>query len=177
MEKENKGNGKGMSRDEKKGFLNPFDQNLQVALYEPRIPQNTGNISRTCVATATPLHIIGETGFSMEDRYLRRAGLDYWDNLNLSIHRNWEDFNRFAKGARIVLFTSHQAESLFDFTFEKGDILLFGNETHGVPENISQGPDILRVTIPQTDQVRCLNLSNSVAVGLYMAIFQLTSRP
>ncbi|PKK90815.1 MAG: tRNA (uridine(34)/cytosine(34)/5-carboxymethylaminomethyluridine(34)-2'-O)-methyltransferase TrmL [Candidatus Wallbacteria bacterium HGW-Wallbacteria-1] len=148
---------------------------LRIALYEPQIPQNTGNIARTCVATATALHLIGKPGFSLEDRYLKRAGLDYWEHLEMKMHENWKEFTESEKPDRVILFTSHDAQSLFEVKFRKGDILLFGNETSGVPEKIHNDPSVLRVTIPQSEQVRCLNLSNSAAIGIYEAIRQIYS--
>lgn len=145
---------------------------FHVALVEPAIPQNTGNISRTCVATGTPLHIIGKPVFSLDDRHLRRAGLDYWPHLDLRIHPDWETFVKSMKASRLFIFTCHGTIPYTSPAYKNDDVLVFGSESRGLPPEILNYPEVIKIVIPQTPFVRCLNLSNSVAIGIYEAIRQ-----
>jgi tRNA (cytidine/uridine-2'-O-)-methyltransferase len=146
---------------------------IEIVLYEPEIPQNTGSIARLCAATRTPLHLIKPLGFSLEDRYLKRAGLDYWPHVNLAV---WDDFAAYRAarpGQRLVATTAgnrgHVATAyhLFDYTAE--DSLIFGTESRGLPESLlDTAPACLR--IPIWGQVRSLNLANAASVVLYEAL-------
>ena len=156
----------------------------KVVLYQPQIPPNTGNVARTCAATATELHLIEPLGFSLEDRYLRRAGLDYWPLVKLQRHQSWQGFEhvRRRQGGRLVALSSHAVMPYCSFGFEQNDWLLFGRETDGLPEAIQLGADV-SLTIPmpiraQAGQagVRSLNLSVSVGVVLFEALRQLNQK-
>jgi tRNA (cytidine/uridine-2'-O-)-methyltransferase len=149
---------------------------LQIILFQPEIPQNTGNVGRLCAFTGARLHLVGPLGFSLEDRYLRRSGMDYWQHLDVRVHASWESFNTspdFPK--RIWLFTTHATKSYWSVSYEKGDALLFGNEGHGCPEWLHQSVgDARRVTLPRfNDQpLRSLNLATSVGIAAYEAMRQ-----
>jgi tRNA (cytidine/uridine-2'-O-)-methyltransferase len=146
---------------------------FHVALYEPEIPPNTGNIARLCAATATDLHIIGVTGFRMDDRTLRRAGLDYWDEVRLHRHVELNDLYRSLQGARFLYMTTKSTTPYTDWSFESGDCLVFGPETRGLPTDVLDAhPDRL-LTIPMPNpNVRSLNLATCVGIVLYEAIRQ-----
>lgn len=146
---------------------------LSVALFEPEIPQNTGNIARLCAATRTSLHIVGVTGFRLDDRAVRRAGLDYWDEVLLSRHRDLSQLRESLPKARLLYFSTKGEQSLWDFTFEPEDCLVFGPETRGLPESLLRNNWEHCLTIPMfNSKVRSLNLANAVAIGLYEALRQ-----
>jgi tRNA (cytidine/uridine-2'-O-)-methyltransferase len=146
---------------------------MQVALYQPEIPPNTGNIGRVCAATGTRLHLIGPLGFSLEDRYLRRAGLDYWPHLDIEVWESWDDFAQ-GPGSRntLVLAGSKFTPSLYGHAFQGKEILLFGPESRGLPEWLIRRHPRNRIRIPIWGEVRSLNLANAVAVCLYEAYRQ-----
>jgi tRNA (cytidine/uridine-2'-O-)-methyltransferase len=146
---------------------------LSVALVEPEIPPNTGNIARLCAATNTPLHIVGVTGFRMDDRALRRAGLDYWPEVQLARHTNLESFYRAASQARFVYLTT-KAERLYtDWSFATNDCLVFGPETRGLPEPLLRENWSNCLRIPMFNpKVRSLNLATAVGIVLYEALRQ-----
>lgn len=146
---------------------------VHVALVEPEIPPNTGNVARLCAATRTPLHIVGATGFRMDDRAVRRAGLDYWPEVELRRHRDFEALRAALHGARFVYLTTKGGVSYADWAFAEGDCLIFGCESRGLPEELlRENPESL-VTIPMPNpKVRSLNLATSVAVVLYEALRQ-----
>ena len=154
----------------------------KVVLYQPQIPPNTGNVARTCAATATHLHLIEPLGFSLDDRYLRRAGLDYWPLVSLQRHGSWAGFeqDRRRRGGRLVALSSHAVRPYTSFVFEQNDWLLFGRETDGLPDAIQNGADVsLTIPMPVRAQagqagVRSLNLSVSVGVVLFEALRQLS---
>ena len=148
---------------------------LQVVLYQPEIPQNTGNVARTCAATGTPLHLVEPLGFSLEDRYLKRAGLDYWPVVSLHVHPNVEALRRELASCRWVCFSTRAQRVYYDFEFLPGDCLLFGSETAGLPEcMLSLEPDnVLKIPIERS-RVRSLNLATTVGVALFEAMRQLT---
>ena len=147
---------------------------FNVALYEPEIPPNTGNIARLCAATFTPLHIIGVTGFKMDDRTLKRAGLDYWSEVELYRHIDLDALIRSLPDSRFVYFTTKSKRSYADFEFRAGDCLVFGPETRGLPESVLKANSEHCLTIPMPNpNIRSLNLSNSVAIALYRAIASL----
>jgi tRNA (cytidine/uridine-2'-O-)-methyltransferase len=144
---------------------------LQVVLVYPEIPPNTGNIARTCAATNTPLHLVEPLGFEISDRQLKRAGLDYWEYVNLQVHPNLEALKQVATG-RWVCFSAYSDRSFRDFKFEAGDWLLFGSESKGLPKDLMANCE--RVGIPMSHpKVRSLNLSVSAALGLFEARRQL----
>ena len=149
---------------------------LHVILFQPRIPQNTGNIGRLCSLTRSCLHLIHPLGFEISDREIRRSGMDYWYSLDLYEHLSWEDFlSSPHRPQRIWLFTTKATQSFWKASFESGDGLLFGNETSGCPEGVHEWVgNSQRITIPQYNQsLRSHNLSNSVGIGVYEALRQI----
>jgi len=147
----------------------------RVVLMNPQIPPNTGNIARTCAAMAQELHLIRPLGFELSDRYLKRAGLDYWPYVSLKVHENWEHFadHRQRRGGRCIGFSTSGKESYIAFEFHQDDWLLFGAETTGLPSRVLDRCDrTLYIPMIQS-QVRSLNLSVSVAIGLFEALRQL----
>lgn len=146
---------------------------LRVALVEPEIPQNTGNIARLCAATNTPLHIVGMTGFRLDDRAVRRAGLDYWPEVSLQRHRDLEALRGDLPEARFVYFTTKAEQPYFEWKFQSEDCLVFGRETKGLSEDLLHENWGRCVTIPMLNsKVRSLNLANAVAIVLYEALRQ-----
>ena len=146
---------------------------LRVALVEPEIPQNTGNIARLCAATNTPLHIVGMTGFRLDDRAVRRAGLDYWPEVSLQRHRDLDALRRDLPEARLVYFTTKAEQPYFEWKFQSDDCLIFGRETKGLSEDLLHDNWESCVTIPMLNsKVRSLNLANAVAIVLYDALRQ-----
>ncbi|HZI49823.1 MAG TPA: tRNA (cytidine(34)-2'-O)-methyltransferase [Pyrinomonadaceae bacterium] len=146
---------------------------LHVALVEPEIPSNTGNIARLCAATNTPLHIVGATGFRMDERAVKRAGLDYWPEVELTRHRDLHDLQTSIPAARLVYFTTKAERPYLDWTFETNDCLVFGRETRGLPEDLLHSNWENCVTIPMLNpKVRSLNLANAVSIVLYEALRQ-----
>lgn len=140
---------------------------LNIVLFEPEIPQNTGNIVRTCAAAGAKLHLIKPLGFSMEDRYLKRAGLDYWDMVEIKYYENTSDFFRSYPGGNINLLTK-TAFLTYDRIDHKGQVfLVFGKETTGLPENILKKFSQTCYRIPMIEDARSLNLSNTVAIVVY----------
>ena len=149
----------------------PFKKMLHVALYEPEIPPNTGNIARLCAATFTPLHIVGVTGFRMDDRTLKRAGLDYWEHVELQRHVDLEALVAALPNSRFLYFTTKATRSYAYFEYLGNDCLVFGPETRGLPETVLASNKNHCLTIPMPNpKVRSLNLSNSVAIVLYHAL-------
>ncbi len=147
---------------------------FNVVLFNPQIPQNTGNIARTCAVTGTDLHLIRPLGFKIDDKSLKRAGLDYWKDVNVFVYDNFEDFLSKKGEGKIYLLSSKVTNNYADVKYTDGDYLLFGSETSGVPENIHNMLDENGVRIPMLDNenARCLNLSNSVNIVLYEALRQ-----
>ena len=147
---------------------------LNIVLYTPEIPENTGNISRTCVVTGTRLHLIKPLGFELTEKRIKRAGLDYWPYLDLTLYDDFEDFMARKGDGRVWLLSSKASMHYQDASFRDGDYLLFGCETKGVPDSIHErlSDTSLRIPMREADYARCLNLSNSVAVVLYEALRQ-----
>ncbi|MGB7922500.1 MAG: tRNA (cytidine(34)-2'-O)-methyltransferase [Pyrinomonadaceae bacterium] len=146
---------------------------VSVALVEPEIPPNTGNIARLCAATRTPLHIVGVTGFRLDDRAVRRAGLDYWPEVSLQRHRDLAALESALPEARLVYLTTKASKSYTDWHFETNDCLVFGRETRGLPEDVLRANWERCLTIPMLNpNVRSLNLATSVAIVLYEALRQ-----
>ncbi|HBD08904.1 MAG TPA: tRNA (uridine(34)/cytosine(34)/5-carboxymethylaminomethyluridine(34)-2'-O)-methyltransferase TrmL [Syntrophobacteraceae bacterium] len=148
---------------------------LHVVLYRPEIPQNTGNVARTCAATHTPLHLVEPLGFQLSDRYLKRAGLDYWPHVRLEVHPGWGVARERLAGCRLVLFSTRGELPYHHFGFRPGDCLVFGSETTGLPQELfAAHPDhVVHLPIDRT-HVRSLNLSTAVGIALFEAIRQLT---
>jgi tRNA (cytidine/uridine-2'-O-)-methyltransferase len=147
---------------------------FHIVLYQPQIPQNTGNIARTCAVTGTRLHLIRPYGFSINEKNVKRAGLDYWNALDLREYRNFDDFLAQNTDANIFLLTSHGNKNYSDQTFHENDYFVFGSETEGLPDKIHQLFPSSRLRIPMLplEQARCLNLGNSVGIVLYEAMRQ-----
>lgn len=150
--------------------LPPLDPPLRVVLVEPEIPQNTGNISRLCAATATPLHLVGRLGFRVDEHAVRRAGLDYWDKVLLHVHPDLPTFQALHPDARLRLFSARATRSYLDADLRPGDALVFGRETDGLPDRILDAHEGAVFAVPTATDIRSLNLSNAVAVVLYEAL-------
>jgi len=146
---------------------------MNIVLLEPEIPQNAGNISRTCAVTGASLHMIRPLGFSVEDKYLKRAGLDYWQYLDLHYYDNYEELIEKNPNARIFYATTKAEKRYCDAKFLPDDFIMFGKESAGIPEEILSGHKEYCIRIPMQGNVRSLNLSNSVAVILYEALRQM----
>lgn len=147
---------------------------LNIVLYEPEIPQNTGNIARLCACLGAKLFLIGRLGFNITDKHLKRSGLDYWDKVEIEKITDFEEFERlfpFDKNP-YYLFTTKTTKKYTDVQFEEGAFLIFGPETRGIPEDILKKYEKSNVTIPMKQTLRSLNLSNSVAIGAYEAVRQ-----
>lgn len=146
---------------------------LHVALVEPEIPPNTGNIARLCAATHTDLHIVGVTGFRLDERAVRRAGLDYWNQVKIRRHVDLSDLYESLPNSRFVYFTTKTNRKYTDFEFAENDCLIFGRETRGLPEDLLQANWERCLTIPMANEnVRSLNLATSVGIVLYEALRQ-----
>ena len=146
---------------------------MHIVLFAPEIPQNTGNIARTCALTRSVLHLVKPIGFSLEDRYLKRAGLDYWDQVEVNMGDSGADLLQAFPGHRKFLATTRTPQSYQDIQYEIDDMLIFGPESRGLPVEILRSfPDNL-IRIPIRDIGRSLNLSNSVAIIIYEALRQM----
>ena len=146
---------------------------MHIALYEPEIPPNTGNIARLCAATLTELHIVGVTGFKMDDRTLKRAGLDYWDEVVLHRHVDLDALQAALPSSRFLYLTTKAERSYTDWQYLPNDCLVFGPETRGLPEKVLRANRDRCLTIPMPNvNVRSLNLSTSVGIVLYEALRQ-----
>lgn len=145
---------------------------INVVLHEPEIPQNTGNIARTCAATGATLHLIKPLGFSLDDKYMKRAGLDYWDLLDVKVYENIEDF--YAKNPNAVIYYySKKAHHLYSEVHYPDNVyLMFGKETKGIPVEILKEHETETVRLPMRKGLRSLNLSNAVAIGVYEVLRQ-----
>lgn len=145
---------------------------FNIVLVEPRIPQNTGNIARTCAATGSQLHIVRPTAFQITDKNLKRAGLDYWHLLNVQYYDNLDDFFAKTKGGRYFYASTKSQHTYADVRFEDNDYILFGREDAGLPEDLLYEHEERCIRIPMIDEARSLNLSNSVAIIVYEALRQ-----
>lgn len=146
---------------------------LNIVLVEPEIPQNTGNIARTCAATNSVLHLVGPLGFSLEDKYLKRAGLDYWHLVDIRYYENYAEFEEKNPSADKYFLTTKAKKCYTDVTYGPNSYLVFGKETAGLPMQLLQANWERCVRIPMSDEARSLNLSNSVAIVVYEALRQL----
>ena len=146
--------------------------NLNIVLFEPEIPQNTGNIGRTCVATGTRLHLIEPLGFRLNEKEIKRAGMDYWEELDVTRYINFQDFLDKNPGAKIYMASTKAKHAYTQVQYEPDCYIMFGKESGGIPEEIlAQHPET-SVRIPMMNEIRSLNLANSVAVVLYEALRQ-----
>ena len=146
--------------------------NLNIVLYKPEIPQNTGNIARTCVLTDSVLHLIKPLGFSIDDKAVKRSGLDYWKDLKLEVHESYEDFMAKYGEQRIFLATTHGGKFYSEESYEPGDFIMFGKESSGVPEEVHNAHKGIRIPMIKTS-TRSLNLSNTVCTIAYEALRQM----
>lgn len=145
---------------------------MNIVLHQPEIPQNTGNIGRTCVATGTRLHLIRPLGFDVSDKALKRAGMDYWQDLDVTYYDNFQDFVEKNPNARIIMATTKSKKVYTDIDYNENDFIMFGSEGSGIPEEILLQYKETSVRIPMLGEYRSLNLSNSVAIMLYEALRQ-----
>ena len=157
--------------------LSPVTPPLHVVLVAPQIPPNTGNVARTCAVTGCRLHLVGPLGFSLAEKDLRRAGLDYWDDVAVEVHADWPAFEaRHVQGRpeRLHLFTARAEETLFERRFAPGDVLVFGQEQLGLPPALVAAWPERCVSIPMLPGRRSLNLAVAAGVGVYAAIRSLS---
>ena len=146
--------------------------NLNIVLYQPEIPQNTGNIARTCVLTNSRLHLIKPMSFTIDDKQVKRAGLDYCKDLDLEIHESYEDFIKKYGNERIFLATTHGGVHYDEASFKEGDFIMFGRESSGVPEDVHNAHNGIRVPMIKSS-TRSLNISNTAAIIAYEALRQI----
>ena len=145
---------------------------INIVLHEPEIPANTGNIGRTCVAAGLKLHLIKPLGFDIDEKAVKRAGLDYWDKLDLAVYENYEDFMAKNPGAKVYMATTKAEKIYSEAHFEPNCYIMFGKESAGIPEEIMIHHKDKAIRIPMIGDIRSLNLSNSVAVVAYEALRQ-----
>lgn len=145
---------------------------MNIVLLEPEIPYNTGNVGRTCVATGTSLHLIKPLGFSLDEKHLKRAGLDYWKDIDLHIHENYQEFLATTKYPRVFMATTKATKKYTDISFKCDDFIMFGKETAGISENILCHNIENCIRVPMLNGTRSINLSNAVAIVLFEALRQ-----
>ena len=147
---------------------------FSIVLLRPEIPHNTGAIGRLCVGLGVPLHLVRPLGFALDDRYVARAGLDYWPHLDLMIYDTWEDYLASVKPRRVHFLSTHGEKSLYDCRFEAGDALVFGNESSGLPKDFYERyrEALFRIPMPG-DHARSINLANAVSIAAYECYRQL----
>lgn len=145
---------------------------MHIILHQPEIPANTGNIGRTCVATGTSLHLIEPLGFRLDEKSIKRAGMDYWEHLDVTRYMNYREFKEKHPRAKIWMATTKAKQVYTDVSFGPDDYIMFGKESGGIPEEILVENEETCIRIPMLDQIRSLNLSNSVAIVLYEALRQ-----
>lgn len=145
---------------------------LNIVLHEPEMPANTGNIGRTCVATGSVLHLIEPLGFKINDKTVKRAGLDYWDKLDVRTYINFEEFLEKNPGAKIYMATTKAKQTYADVQYEEDCYIMFGKESAGIPEEILLDYKETAIRIPMLPAIRSLNLSNSVSIVVYEALRQ-----
>lgn len=146
---------------------------LHIVLYQPEIPQNTGNIGRSCVALGAKLWIVRPAGFRLDSAQIKRSGMDYWQDLSWECVDNWEELTSKLQGTRFWLLTKFGEQSYCDAEFRSGDALVFGNESSGLPEAIHEKFEESRLVIPMPGPVRCLNLATSAGIVMYEAARQI----
>ena len=145
---------------------------MNIILHEPEIPANTGNIGRTCVATGTSLHLIEPLGFRLDEKSVKRAGMDYWQHVDLHTYRNFEEFKEKNPNAKIWMATTKAKHVYSDVEFGPDDFIMFGKESAGIPEEILVDYEETCIRIPMLEQIRSLNLSNCAAIVLYESLRQ-----
>lgn len=145
---------------------------MHIILHQPEIPANTGNIGRTCVATGTSLHLIEPLGFRLNEKEIKRAGMDYWEHLDVTRYINFDEFKAKHLSAKIWMATTKAKHVYTDVSFDSNDFIMFGKESAGIPEEILVDYEATCIRIPMLPQIRSLNLSNSVAIVLYEALRQ-----
>ena len=145
---------------------------LNLVLVEPQIPQNTGNVARTCAVTGAALHIVKPMGFTIDDKKLKRAGLDYWDKLDITYYDSLEQFLKVTENESLYFFSTKAKNVHSDVVYPEKCFLVFGKETAGLPRELVAENMDRSVRIPMRDELRCLNLSNSVAIGAYEVLRQ-----
>lgn len=145
---------------------------MNIILFQPEIPANTGNIGRTCVATDTKLHLIEPLGFRLTEKEIKRAGMDYWEHLDVARYMNFQEFLEKNPGAKIWMATTKAKHCYTDVTYGPNDFIMFGKESAGIPEEILVENEETCIRIPMLEKIRSLNLSNSVAIVLYEALRQ-----
>jgi len=145
---------------------------MHIVLHQPEIPANTGNIGRTCVATGTALHLIEPLGFHLDEKSIKRAGMDYWDKLDVTRYINYQEFQEKNPGAKIWYATTKARRLYTEADFSPGDYIMFGKESAGIPEELLVENEETCIRIPMLEEIRSLNLSNAVAIVLYEALRQ-----
>ena len=145
---------------------------MHIVLHQPEIPANTGNIGRTCVATGTTLHLIEPLGFRLDEKSIKRSGMDYWEHLDVKRYINYKEFLEKNPGAKIWYATTQARRSYTEGSFGENDYIMFGKESAGIPEEILVDNEETCIRIPMLPEIRSLNLSNSVAIVLYEALRQ-----
>lgn len=145
---------------------------MHIILHQPEIPANTGNIGRTCVATGTALHLIEPLGFRLDEKSIRRAGMDYWEHLDVTRYINFDEFREKHPGAKIWYATTKAKRLYTEAAFGQDDYIMFGKESAGIPEEILVENEETCIRIPMMEEIRSLNLSNSVAIVLYESLRQ-----
>ncbi len=145
---------------------------MHIILHQPEIPANTGNIGRTCVATGTALHLIEPLGFRLDEKSIKRAGMDYWEHLDVTRYMNFQEFQDRHPGAKIWYATTKAKRLYTEAAFGQDDYIMFGKESAGIPEELLVENEETCIRIPMLDEIRSLNLSNAVAVVLYEALRQ-----
>ncbi len=152
--------------------LRRMEVEMHIVLHQPEIPANTGNIGRTCVATGTALHLIEPLGFHLDEKSIRRAGMDYWDKLDVTRYMNVREFQEMNPGAKIWYATTKAKRLYTEASFGPDDYIMFGKESAGIPEELLVENEETCIRIPMLDEIRSLNLSNAVAIVLYEALRQ-----
>ena len=151
----------------------PVNSLINIVLYQPEIPQNTGNIARLCVSNDLHLHLIKPLGFELTDKYLKRSGLDYWEYINYTVYNSWEEFLDLTNASRLWFLTTKSSQAYWDIKFEQGDYFVFGPETRGLPEELMIPEQ--SITVPMSSvNARSLNLASTVQTVAYEALRQLT---
>ena len=153
-----------------------MEYSLNIALIEPEIPQNTGNIARTCAATGARLHLVEPMGFKITDKQVKRAGLDYWDKLDITYYKDIDEFFERNKGAEFFYFTTKAEQAHSDIQYPNNCFLVFGKETKGLPEELLKANHDRCVRLPMRGIIRSLNLANSVCAGAYEVLRQSNSK-
>ena len=150
--------------------------NYDIALFKPDIPLNVGSIARTCACTGMPLHLVGTLGFFLDGKLARRAGLDYWEHVDLRVHKTWDEFRKSVADRRLWLFSTKGTKVFWEVEYREGDVLVFGPERTGLPKNILESDTGNIVVIPMLKERRSLNLANAVSIVAYEVLRQRFAR-